>query len=263
MIRLLKDIMARSLLNIYEKFHAELKLQKRIIRRNNFTYRNLIEIIEKYLEYAKSVLDIGCGVGTVDFYLASQGCNVVGIDISKKAISMAKENSKTFGLEKRMRFLNISFPEESIKGKYNLIIASEVLEHLCNDGLAIKEMKDLLVEDGKIIISTPSSNAPLYRMGLLEKFDKRVGHKRRYSEKSLNKLISKAGLKVDRIIKTEGILRNALFTIKPLGQITRFIKGPISDIVTFLDNIAIRLFGESNIYIIASKDNSKKPMEGE
>lgn len=255
--------MEESSSGLCEKLHKNSRLQKRIINKKNFTYRNLIDVLDKYIKVGDKVFDIGCGVGTIVFYLANQGCEVSGIDISKKAISMAKENSKTFGLEKRMRFLNISFPEEPIKGKYDLIIASEVLEHLCNDGLAVKAMKDLLVEDGKIIISTPSSNAPLYRMRLLEKFDKRVGHKRRYSEKSLKKLISKAGLKVDRIIKTEGILRNALFTIKPLGQITRFIKGPISDIVTFLDNIALRLFGESNIYIIASKDNSKKLVEGE
>lgn len=53
------------------------------------------------------------------------------------------------------------------------------------------------------------------------------------------------------------------FTNKFLGQVIRFIRGPMSDVVTFVDNIAIKLFGESNIYVVASRDNSKKPVEGE
>ena len=75
----------------------------------------------------------------------------------------------------------------------------------------------------------------------------------------LKKLLDKGNLHIERVIKTEGLLRNALFTNKLLGYLIRFIRGPISDLVTLIDNIAIKLFGESNIYIVVSRDNSKKP----
>jgi len=36
-------------------------------------------------------LDVGCGVGTLDFYLASKGKSVTGIEISKRAVNIANK----------------------------------------------------------------------------------------------------------------------------------------------------------------------------
>jgi len=38
------------------------------------------------------VLDIGCGIGNHSIYFAEQGLDTVGVDISKPAISLARES---------------------------------------------------------------------------------------------------------------------------------------------------------------------------
>ena len=56
-----------------------------------FTYRHLIRILKPYLPKVKKILDIGSGVGTIDFYLASKGKEVTGIEISKSAVELARK----------------------------------------------------------------------------------------------------------------------------------------------------------------------------
>ena len=62
-----------------------------------------------------------------------------------------------------------------------------------------------------LIITTPSSNAPLYRLGLATEFDKKVGHIRRYTQSELRQKAKAAGYKIVYEQKNEGIVRNFLF----------------------------------------------------
>jgi len=239
----------------YEQFHQKASLQKRLIKRTNFTYYYLIKKINSVLHDNKNkkVLDIGCGTGAISLYLAKQGCDVTGVDISHYAIELAKKNARNFNLTKKAKFLEKDIQKASIKGNFNLIICSEVLEHLKKDKKKLLDLNKILNKDGKLIISVPSKNAPLFRMGLLQKFDMEVGHLRRYSRMELTKLLEKTGYKILQIDKTESILRNALFTFKPGGPFIKFIRGPISYLFIQLDKLLVFLFGESQIFIIASK----------
>lgn len=240
---------------LYEIFHKNIKPQERIIGTENFTYRNVIHVLEKYVKNDDKILDIGCGVGTIDFFLANRGFNVKGIDVSQNAIEMCKKNSHALGLESQLTFSRVDFPTHNIEEKFNLIICSEVLEHLKDDKIALKEIYKILLTGGISIFSVPSKNAPLYRIGLTKKFDKRVGHLRRYAQIELKDLIINAGFDILDILKTEGVLRNILFLNSTLGKTVKILNKVkfLSDAITFLDNLTIPLFGESNILIIARK----------
>lgn len=238
---------------LYENFHKTTKFQIRIIKEKNFTHRNLIGVLKKYVDGERKILDIGCGAGTVDFYLANQCHNVLGIDISTKAVGMCKKSAQVLDLEKNLKFERLNFPKEKPLGKFDIVICSEALEHLENDKEAIKVIFLLLRSGGIAIFSTPSKNAPLYRLGLAKKFDKRVGHLRRYSPKELKNLIERSGFSILGVIKTEGILRNFLFVNSVAGKIIKFLRGSAADLFTFLDNITLKLFGESQIFVIAQK----------
>ena len=238
---------------IHEDYHSIIKPQKRVISENNFTYRVALSLLKKYFKDTKSILDIGCGVGTVDFFLAIQKKEVFGIDISKRAISAAKENAKLFRLENKIHYKVIDFPRQTIVGRYDGVVISEVLEHLDSDRNAVKKVYKLLKNNGVVLASSPSKDAPLFRLGLLGSFDRKVGHLRRYSEYEFRYLFESNNFRLIKLIKTEGILRNFLFTNHTAGKLIRFIQGPISDLITIVDNLTIPLFGESNYYIVAEK----------
>jgi SAM-dependent methyltransferase len=49
---------------------------------------------QKYLVEERTIVDLGCGTGRNSNYLAEQGNKVIGIEISKTAISLARERAK-------------------------------------------------------------------------------------------------------------------------------------------------------------------------
>lgn len=241
--------------NIHEKYHSGVKLQKRIISSNNFTYRNTILLVNEFFAKKSEILDIGCGVGTIDFYIVSNYPNIKikGVDISEKAIDAAVKNSSKFGFGENISYSITSFPGPVIKGKFDGILISEVLEHIPNDKIAVNKIYSMCGNESIVIASSPSITAPLYRLGMLKNFDNRVGHLRRYSAKEFKKLFENNGFKIIKFVETEGILRNFLFTNSTAGKFIRYIRGPFSDIVTIFDNLTIPIFGASNYYIVAQK----------
>lgn len=108
---------------------------------------------------------------------------------------------------------------------FDFIICLEVIEHIEDDKKALKNMFNLLKPSGKLIISTPSKNAPLYKLGVAGKFDKRVGHLRRYSLEELERMLDEVGFTILESYKKEGIIRNFLFLNPIAGKLIRFIRG--------------------------------------
>jgi ubiquinone biosynthesis O-methyltransferase len=233
---------------------------KRIINRRNFTYRNLIECLDSYLKKGDKVLDAGCGKGNLSMYMASKGAFVFGIDISEESIEECKRKAANLGLERMVNFQTANIEKGRIRGTFNLISCFEVLEHVNNYRIVIKRFSELLKPNGILIISVPSLNAPLYKLNLLEGKDKLLGHLRRYTKEDLMNLCESEGLRVVEAKSREGILRNFLFFTNlgnlPLRLANRFEL--ISDILTFLDNITLKLFGESQIIVVAQKPRKER-----
>lgn len=245
----------------YNNFHKRSIIQKKLINENNFTYRISIRIIREVLKNLDrknediSICDFGCGVGTLDFYFASKGYRVMGLDISDKAINVARKSNEVMKLNSKVEFYNSKDINKRVKNKkFNVILCLEVIEHVQKDMELIKYLINKLTNGGYLIISTPTVNAPLYRFKLIKKFDEEVGHLRRYNpEKLVEYFINLHDVKVIKIVKTEGILRNAFFVLKPFTYFGKFIRGFIADVTTYIDRLLITLFGESNIYIIVQK----------
>ncbi|AFY58271.1 methyltransferase, cyclopropane fatty acid synthase [Rivularia sp. PCC 7116] len=83
--------------------------------------------------YKKSgrVLDLGCGRGELSYYFASQGFSVTSIDYSKNAIELAQ---KCFDGDEQLRdnveFICNDVCSVELSGKYDLAVASDIIEHL-------------------------------------------------------------------------------------------------------------------------------------
>jgi 2-polyprenyl-3-methyl-5-hydroxy-6-metoxy-1,4-benzoquinol methylase len=229
-------------------------LQKRLINKYDYIYQGVLFFLNKISIKDKKILDIGCGVGTIDFYLAREGAEVLGIDVSKNGVQIAKANAEKLGIKNNLKFRAVKFPDVVPSGHFDIILCLEVLEHLKRDQKSVSEMKKLLNKDGIIIASSPSINSFLYKKGLLDIFDQEVGHIRRYTEKSFKLLFSRADLDILTFRKAQGVLRDFLFS-NPVGGILLKVvnKFPFSFLATVIDNFLIPLFGESDLFILAQK----------
>ena len=75
----------------------------------------LVELVEKGLIKKGKALDICCEAGTNAIYLAKKGFQVTGMDISPKAIEIAKEKARKANAKTQFRvqnFLNLPFKDE-------------------------------------------------------------------------------------------------------------------------------------------------------
>jgi 2-polyprenyl-3-methyl-5-hydroxy-6-metoxy-1,4-benzoquinol methylase len=239
--------------DFYEHYHRKRLLPKRLITKKNFTYRHIISFLDRYLQ-GKKVLDFGSGVGSISLYLANQGKKVTGIEVSPKAVKMAKQSAQLFGLTNKISFLTADIFKTNLKQKFDFIICSEVLEHLHDDGKALKRLRSLLKPSGRVLISVPSAQAPLIKFGVIKHFDDWSGHLRRYTMPGLVQLLKSHGFKVIATKKSEGLFRNALFVFPRVGgQIVRVANrfAWVSDLLTFFDDFFLNHFGESQLIIVA------------
>lgn len=225
-------------------------MPKRIISKKDFTYRNIVGVLDKFCR-GKNVLDIGSGVGTLDLYLAQKGRQVTGIEISQRAVDIARQSQRLLGINK-IKFIRGDFFQLKIREQFPFVICSEVLEHLSNEQQAINKIYRLIKPEGLLLITVPSQNAPLIKLGAIKKFDQVSGHLRRYTLDSLRLLLEKNQFKVIYTQKTEGLVRNSLYVFRLNLIIKLANKFPfISDLITWLDNITLKLLGESQIIIVA------------
>ena len=105
-------------------------------------------------------LDIGCGGGLLSERIARQGGLVTGIDITKSSIEIAKVHAFNSGLN--INYLNTdvsSFIKNNSSKRFDLVIASEVVEHLDDRVLFFKETSKLLKNKGILILTTINKTA--------------------------------------------------------------------------------------------------------
>lgn len=89
---------------------------------------HLVEFIQASSVTPRRVLEIGCGTGTNAIWLASRGCEVVGIDVSPRAIAQAE--AKVRG--EPICFLVRDFFDASLEGSFDFVFDRGVL-HLYDD----------------------------------------------------------------------------------------------------------------------------------
>lgn len=105
-----------------------------------------------------SCLDIGCGGGILSEKLKRLGANVTGIDASKTSIEIAKEHAKKSRLEINYKCITTSeiLETKGKKGlnKFDLVIASEVIEHVYNRKIFLSDISNLCRPGGLVVFTT-------------------------------------------------------------------------------------------------------------
>ncbi|OGC45113.1 hypothetical protein A2V49_02305 [candidate division WWE3 bacterium RBG_19FT_COMBO_34_6] len=110
-----------------------------------------INLLINKIKQGHSVLDIGCGSGFAMKNLRDRGCACEGIEISK----LEANYSKNLGFRVYEYDLETNWAYK-INKKYDYVMAGEIIEHIFDTDLFLKNIYKVLKKNGCLIISTPN-----------------------------------------------------------------------------------------------------------
>jgi SAM-dependent methyltransferase len=134
-----------------------------------------------------SVLDVGCGQGSFLQELQSEFPNIkpYGIDISSSGVELARKRVPGG------RFWVLDITDKFLDEKCDLVVCSEVLEHIPNDVSALQNLRKM---SGKyLLVSTPQ--------GRMRQFETQVGHVRNYAPGELVNKVESSGYSVLSVVE--------------------------------------------------------------
>ena len=144
--------------------------------------------------YPRNLLDIGCGKGIIE-YLLPENIFCLGCDVVEEAI----ESARLLNQHKKNRQFLVCDIEKALPSyeKFDVIVISEVLEHLSDDEKALKKMRNLLEDEGILIITVPNSERIVNQLsGLLGKpICQEKSHLREYTVPEITALLNRCRFK--------------------------------------------------------------------
>lgn len=148
----------------------------------------------------KSLLDLGCGNGSLTARLAAAGFSVTGAEHSESGLVQA-----------RTAFPNATFVAQDIyepfpqhaHGSFDIVVAVEVIEHLWFPRELFQRAKEVLKPHGVLMITTPFHGYwKNLALALTNKFDHHwhpwedFGHVKFFSKKTLTAIANEQGFRV-------------------------------------------------------------------
>jgi SAM-dependent methyltransferase len=133
----------------------------------------------------KVILDLGCGTGELLEYLSDRfpKKQLHGTDVSKKALELVEKKNVT-----KSTFIADLEKDKEIKGKYDAVVCSEVIEHLHNWKNALHVLKGHVNKGGKVIITTQSGKRYPHHL--------EIGHIQHFEPKEIGDVLRKDGFTV-------------------------------------------------------------------
>lgn len=114
-----------------------------------------MKILKGLANTVNSILDLGCGEGTRLNYLFSENKKIIGIDISEKALELAKRRYP------KIKFIQADLEKIPLEDNgFELIYSAYVLEHLEKPAKVISEAIRITAKDGFLVLIAPNYGAP-------------------------------------------------------------------------------------------------------
>lgn len=150
-------------------------------------------ISDEILKYVKGpVLEIGAGTGNLtDYFLIKKPLYVTDVDngLVNNLKKKFKSNKSLF-----VEVLDITKePPGKFSSFFSTVFGINVLEHIKNDEIALRNTYKMLKNNGRLILLVPAKKIAY------AKLDKELGHFRRYEKKELLEKLERNGYIVDKI----------------------------------------------------------------
>ncbi|MDB5096122.1 MAG: Methyltransferase type 11 [Cyanobacteria bacterium RYN_339] len=143
----------------------------------------IVRTLAPHLAAGARVLDVGAGAGRLANLLAARGCQVTGIEPSEEFVAYARAHALPGASFERGAAERLPYAD----GSFDAVVAGEVLEHLADDGVAVRELWRVLAPGGVALVTVPADPA------LWDASDDWAGHVRRYAPGQLEQLFTAAG----------------------------------------------------------------------
>lgn len=147
----------------------------------------------------RRILELGCADGFISRHLKERGCYVTGLEVDAQAAERARQwcdNVINYDLNRP------DWPAHVGTG-YDTVLCGDVLEHLVNPELVLRQVRELLPPGGRALVCVPNIAHLRIRLKLLfGKFEYEstgimdMTHLRFYTYSTARKLIESAGFRV-------------------------------------------------------------------
>ena len=135
-------------------------------------------------------LDLGCGAGEFTAVLAEAGARAVGADVAEAALTRARAHHP----ELDFRLIPIDGPLPFEDNAFDLVWASEVIEHVADTGRWLSELRRVLAPRGRLLLTTPALGRLRVLFSGVERFSQPLGdHLHLYTSGSLRTLLNEFG----------------------------------------------------------------------
>ena len=136
-----------------------------------------------------NILEVGSGIGNISQFFLNDNFNVSLSDLSADYFKILE--SKFSGFDNLKGLFTLDFAEKELEQKYphligqfDTVFALNVLEHVPDHEQAIRNCRLLLKPGGNLVILVPAFQS------LFNQFDIALEHQRRYTPKSLKKVMA-------------------------------------------------------------------------
>lgn len=116
---------------------------------------------------SKIVLDVGCGGGILSEGMASMGAQVTGIDLSDKALKVAKLHLLESGHQVDYRKITVESLAKEQPRHYDVVTCMEMLEHVPDPMSVIRSCAQLAKPNGWVFFSTINRNPKAYLFAII------------------------------------------------------------------------------------------------
>lgn len=172
-----------------EKYESKNPLKRAMVERLN---KKILDSIGAMIgDKSIRILDAGCGEGFIDKLLIDRFPNsqITGLEFTAEALAIANETNPTVEYV-RGDICDMPFEDRS----FDLVMCTEVLEHLPNPNMALKEL--IRVSNGNLLITVP--HEPWFCLGNLfvlknvTRLGNPIDHINHWTKKSLSVFLQNA-----------------------------------------------------------------------
>lgn len=234
-----------NILSLYENLQDEPYIESLTPR-----FKEMNHLMKSALDFypeAKTILDVGAGVGLMVRAAKQRGLNATGVEPSRWLVDNAK---KLFNIE----LIEGIVPNEKLDGKkFDIVFAVDVIEHLPEPVKFLETLKEYLNDKGVIMIATPDCKSFIAKKLGQKWWHFRLAHIGYFSSKSITLAAEKANLKIVKFGRQNwylplGYLSERLSNYLPVGFLTKALKKSPS-----LENMTIRLNLYDNLVVLLKK----------